>query len=110
MGLQESFHIGMFDNPTVLEDFLAEPNTIEHVNEFLQRNGDKILFFYTLTPNPNEVKSRTLHVSKSALSARNCLNEGGVCMYFIRYNTEQEVSLVGFEQEIFTGLVQPHVL
>jgi len=38
--LQETFHFGGYDNPTLLEDFLSEPEVVELIND---------VFIYTLS-------------------------------------------------------------
>jgi len=44
--IQESFKIGGYDNPALLEDFMTEQNNLSKINKFLKAGGPCRLFFY----------------------------------------------------------------
>ena len=44
--IQESLKVGGFDNPTLIEDFMCKPETLDMINEFLQPGGPCRLFFF----------------------------------------------------------------
>ena len=108
--LQETFNVGIFDDPTVLEDFISNPNTVEQINNFLQANGNKVIFFYSHKPKPDGEKVRSIYVTEYASNLPTILAEDGICIYFMRSSNQTEVDVVGFEQEIFCGQVNQDVL
>ena len=61
--IQESFKIGGFDNPTLLEDFMCEESTLNKVNKFLRAGGPCRLFIYCQTPESGVISTRELHVT-----------------------------------------------
>ncbi|XP_071818739.1 dynein axonemal heavy chain 5-like isoform X4 [Apostichopus japonicus] len=115
--IQESFHIGGFgDNPTLLEDFLCEPQTLELINQFLGAGGTNKLFFYSDRPqstsvNPSGLQStRQLHVVNSLATLKGVNIEETTCLYFLRHDVSSEVDPVRMEKDIFCGELRHSVL
>ena len=61
--IQESFKIGGYDNPTLLEDFMCEESTLNKVNKFFRAGGPCRLFFYCQKPESGVISTRELHVT-----------------------------------------------
>ena len=102
--IQESFHIGGFDNPTLLEDFLCQHETLDMINKFLQPRGPCRLFFYCVKPESGTLSTRQLHITGSLATLR----EGGALeditiLYFLRHNTESEVDATHMQKDIYCG-------
>lgn len=123
--LQETFHFGGYDNPTLLEDFLSESDVGELINRFLSPGEPCKLFFYcnatppssvcspTALSTPNEScsspgPSRMLHVASRL--ARDVLAQGCVCLYVLRKSIEEEVDSSMMEKELFCGEIRHSVL
>lgn len=123
--LQETFHFGSYDNPTLLEDFLSEPEVGELINRFLSPGEPQKLFFYcnatppsslcspTMLGPPNQsfaspCPSRMLHVVPSLV--RDVLAQGCVCLYILRKNTKEVVDSSMMEKELFCGVIRHSVL
>lgn len=110
--LQETFHFGGYDNPTVLEDFLSDPEVVDLINDFLAPGEPRKVFFYceeaprdgSRTPSA----SRRLH----ATSELTCdtLSRGQVCLYVLRAETGGEVEASQMERELFCGELRHSVL
>lgn len=115
--IQESFHIGGFnDNPTLLEDFLCEPRTLELINQFLGQGGLNKLFFYSDRPQTSALQpsglqsTRQLHVVDSLANLNDVNIEETTCLYFLRHSVEKEVDPVRMEKDIFCGELRHSVL
>ena len=111
--LQESFHFGGYDNPTLLEDFLSEPEVVELINDFLAPGEPHKLFFYCdEIPNGDSrapsVSSRQLHIT-SKLS-KDVVSQGRVCLYVLRTDVGGEVDVTQMEKELFCGELRHSVL
>ena len=48
--LQESFRIGGNDNPSNVESFISDPDTLAIVNQFFAARGSNKLFFFLIQP------------------------------------------------------------
>ncbi|XP_071801693.1 uncharacterized protein [Asterias amurensis] len=115
--IQESFHIGGFhDNPTLLEDFLCESQTLELINQFLGTGGPNKLFFYSDRPQtstlfPSGLQStRQLHVVSSLATLKEVNIEETTCLYFLRHHVNHDVDPVHMEKDIFCGELRHSVL
>lgn len=121
--LQETFHFGGYDNPTLLEDFLSEPDVVDLINEFLSPGEPKKLFFYcdaappsshcSPVPSHGEAQtppdsSRRLHIVSHL--TRDVLAQGCVCLYVLRKNVEAEVDAALMEKELYCGELRHSVL
>ena len=124
--LQETFHFGGYDNPTLLEDFLSESDVVDLINKFLSPGGPRKLFFYCdaaplsshCSPVPNlggggegramSASSRHLHLVSQL--TRDVLAQGCVCLYVLRRNMEAEVDVSQMEKELFSGELRHSVL
>lgn len=115
--LQETFHFGGYDNPTLLEDFLSESQVIDLINAFLAPGEPHKLFFYCdASPRANTAPSlgepaplsRQLHVL--AQLSKDVLAEGCVCLYILRKDTGGEVDSTQMEKELFCGELRHSVL
>ena len=115
--LQETFHFGGYDNPTLLEDFLSESHVIELINAFLAPGEPHKLFFYCDTPvsaSPSTPLgdpiplSRQLHILPQL--SKDVLSEGCVCLYVLRRDTGGEVDVTQMERELFCGELRHSVL
>lgn len=110
--LQETFHFGGYDNPTLLEDFLSEPEVVELINDFLAPGEPCKLFFYchkipigdSCTPSV----TRSLHVSPDL--TRDVVSQGRVCLYVLRRDMGGEVDISQMERELYCGELRHSVL
>ena len=110
--LQETFHFGGYDNPTVLEDFLSDPEVVDLINDFLAPGEPRKLFFYcegsagdgSRTPSA----SRRLHATSELTS--DAVSRGKVCLYVLRGETDGEVEPAQMEKELFCGELRHSVL
>lgn len=114
--LQETFHFGGFDNPTLLEDFLTDPDVMDTINSFLGPGDPCKLFFYCDEPPPTRDGSRSTSASSRRLRAAlelssEALNRGGkVCLYAVRSDTSREVEPGQMEKEVLCGEIRHSVL
>ncbi len=115
--LQETFHFGGYDSPTLLEDFLSETQVIGSINSFLAPGEPHKLFFYSNTPlkagtttslGETSPVSRQLHVTMQL--SKEMLCEGCVCLYVLRRDTGGEVDTTQMERELFCGELRHSVL
>ena len=110
--LQETFHFGGYDNPTVLEDFLSDPEVVDLINDFLAPGEPRKLFFHCDEPARDGSRtpsaSRRLHAT-SELTA-DSVNRGKVCLYVLRAETDGEVDATQMERELFCGELRHSVL
>lgn len=115
--LQETFHFGGYDSPTLLEDFLSETQVIANINSFLAPGEPHKLFFYCNTPpkasttdslDDMSPASRQLHIITQL--SKEMLNEGCVCLYVLRKDTGGEVDTSQMEIELFCGELRHSVL
>lgn len=110
--LQETFHFGGYDNPTVLEDFLSDPEVVDVINDFLAPGEPRKVFFYcdesprdgSRTPSA----SRRLHATSELTS--DTLSRSQVCLYVLRAETEGEVEAAQMERELYCGELRHSVL
>ncbi|XP_066278010.1 uncharacterized protein [Branchiostoma lanceolatum] len=100
--IQESFHIGGFDNPTLLEDFLCEPRTLELINQFLNPNGPAKIFCCCDKPQQGTLSTRDLFITTSLANLKVSV-ENTLILYFLRLKTNKEVDPVRMERDIFCG-------
>ena len=102
--IQESFHIGGYDNPTLLEDFLCEPETLDMINQFLHPGGPSRLFFYCNKPETGTLSTRQLHVTGTLGNLKDVDNLDTVTiLYFLRHNVDAEVDQQRIEKDIYCG-------
>lgn len=122
--LQETFHFGGYDNPTLLEDFLSELDVVDLINKFLSPGEPQKLFFYcdaappsshcSPVPSHGEVQSpsgsssRQLHAVSHL--TRDVLAQGCVCLYVLRKNIDKEVDVSMMERELYCGELRHSVL
>ena len=120
--LQETFHFGGYDNPTLLEDFLSEPDVVDAINSFLSSGQPSKLFFYcndvlsssSPTPSPGNVldvpttANRQLHVTSKLTT--DVVSQGCVCLYILRKDVQGEVDISQMEKELFCGELRHSVL
>lgn len=110
--LQETFHFGGYDNPTVLEDFLSDPEVVDLINDFLAPGDPRKLFFYCDAPPRDGSRtpsaSRRLHATSELTS--DAVSRGKVCLYVLRTETDGEVEAAQMEKELFCGELRHSVL
>lgn len=121
--LQETFHFGGYDNPTLLEDFLSEPDVVDLINKFLSPGEPRKLFFYCDAAPPSSHgspvashsegqspsgASRQLHAASHL--TRDVLAHGCVCLYVLRKNVMSEVDASMMEKELYCGELRHSVL
>ena len=109
--LQETFHFGGYDNPTLLEDFLSEPEVFELINDFLAPGEPCKLFFYCEAPAGDSrapSASRRLHVA--AHLGKDVISHGRVCLYVLRKDVGGEVDVTQMEKELFCGELRYSIL
>ncbi|XP_074662754.1 uncharacterized protein LOC141915202 [Tubulanus polymorphus] len=101
--IQESFHVGGFDNPTLLEDFMCRDDTLQIINQFLGAHGPRRLFFYTDKPDSNTPFSRQLHVTGNLTNLKDVNLEEVSVLFFIRHDVERDVDPVHMEKDVYCG-------
>ena len=113
--LQETFHFGGYDNPTLLEDFLSEPEVVELINNFLAPGEPRKLFFYcdeiptdTSGSRAPSASSRRLHIA--AQLTQDVVSGGRVCLYVLRRDIGGEVDVSQMEKELFCGEIRHSIL
>ena len=93
--IQESFHIGGYDNPTLLEDFFNDDATLDMINGFLNAGGQSRLFFYCGRAETGVLSTRQLHVTGTLASLKGVNLEEITILYFLRRDTDREVRAGG---------------
>ena len=104
--LQETFHIGAQDSPTMLEDFMADQTTLDYINDFLAVGGHTKLFFYCPKPSINSLVPRRMSVTNTTAKLRELLNEESICLYFLRSDAEHVIDSNRVEKEVFCGEIK----
>ena len=110
--LQETFHFSGYDSPTLLEDFLSEPDVVDLINKFLGPGDPCKLFFYCedeVSGNARATSaSRKLQVTPQL--SKDVVSQGSVCLYVLRQDTGGEVDITQMEKELFCGELRHSVL
>ena len=104
--LQETFHIGAQDSPTMLEDFMAEQTTLDYINDFLAVGGHTKLFFYCPRPSQETPVARKMSVTNTTAKLREVLNEESICLYFLRSEADHVIESNRVEKEVFCGEIK----
>ena len=108
--LQETFHFGGYDGPTLLEDFLSDPEVMELISSFLGPGEPRKLFFYCEEAPPlSREGSRTPSAGSRRLRAVAELDgesslsraAGRVCLYVLRSDSGGEVGDI--DREVLCG-------
>lgn len=108
--IQESFHIGGFDNPTMLEDFLCQPNTLKTINDFLRADGETTLIFYCEKPVSGSRTTRELNLATTLEDIIQVpINETNI-IYFLRNKTDKDVDMNYMQKDIFCGEIKGNIL
>ena len=108
--IQESFHIGGYDSPTLLEDFMCEHETLEMINQFLRSGGPCRLFFYCKNPDISGLLNRELHITGSLTTLKNVDLETITILYFLRTDLSMEVDPNHMEKDIYCGELKGNTL
>ena len=101
--IQESFHIGGYDNPTLLEDFMCEPETLEMINHFLNAGGPCRIFFYCDKPESDTLSTRQLHTTGSLATLKDVVLDDITILYFLRKSVDYDVDQSHIEKDVFCG-------
>ncbi|XP_052807484.1 dynein axonemal heavy chain 5-like isoform X7 [Mya arenaria] len=101
--IQETFKIGGYDNPTLLEDFMIEDVTLGKINKFLKSGGPCRLFFYCEKPETGVLSTRELHVTGTLASLKDTNLERVNILYFLRNRVDKDVDGTRMERDIFCG-------
>ena len=101
--IQESFKIGGYDNPTLLEDFISESSTLDMINSFLNASGPNRLFFYCDKSDTKILSTRQLHILGSLSHLKDVSLHEITILYFLRHTTQNEVDHNHMERDIFCG-------
>ena len=101
--IQESFKLGTYDNPTLLEDFMCEETTLAKVNKFLKAGGPCRLFFYCEKSDTSEVTTREIHCTGNLATLKDVDLEKVIILYFLRNRTDKDVDSNRMERDIFCG-------
>ncbi|XP_070190368.1 uncharacterized protein [Littorina saxatilis] len=101
--IQESFKIGGYDNPTLLEDFMCEESTLNKVNKFLRAGGPCRLFFYCQIPESGVISTRELHVTGNLAMLKDVDLDKVTVLYLLRNRTDKDVDPNHMERDIFCG-------
>ncbi len=122
--LQETFQFGGYDTPTLLEDFLSEPDVVDLINKFLSPGLPRKLFFYcdaiplsshcSPAPDRGEVVQTSPTTSRSlrivSQLTKDVLSQGDVCLYVLRTSVDTEVDASMMEKELYCGELKHSVL
>lgn len=108
--LQETFHVGPYDSPTMLEDFMAEQTTLDYINDFLAPEGHTKLFFYCPKADPNSLLPRKMNIASSCAKLKEVMDGEAICLYFIRSNLERVIDPTCVEKEVFCGEIKENPL
>lgn len=105
--LQETFHFGGYDNPSLLEDFLSDFEVAEIISKFLGPGEPRNLFFYCEEEVEEEdsrapsAPSRQLHVTSHL--RKDVFSKSQVCLYVLRKGTDGEVDVSQLDRELYCG-------
>ena len=101
--IQESFRFDGNDNPTLLDDFIGDPSTLDMINSFLNAGGPNRLFFYCDKADSKMLSTRQLHIIGSLSQLKDISIHEITILYFLRHSTETEVDSKHMERDIFCG-------
>lgn len=104
--IQESFGIGGYDNPTMLEDFMCQEETMQAVNSFFAANGPCRIFFYCERSPGTELSARNLRFTDSLSKLRDTSIDNVYILFFLRHDTTKDVDLNHFEKDIMAGEIK----
>lgn len=115
--LQETFRFGGYDNPSVLEDFLADFEVAELITKLLSPGEPRKLFFYCEenrdedTGRSSSALCRQLRVtSKITKSFFTSVQNDRVCLYVLRKDPVKEVDSSAIDRELYCGEIRQSVL
>lgn len=109
--IQESFHIGGYDNPTLLEDFMCESETLDTINQFLSAGGLTRLFFYCDRPASASLSTRELHMTRSLATLKDSNLDALTVLYFLRRNVDvEDIDASRMEKDVFCGELKQNTL
>lgn len=108
--IQESFKLGSYDNPTLLEDFMCEETTLAKVNRFLRAGGPCRLFFYCEKTDITELTTREIYCTGNLASLKDVDLEKVTILYFLRNRTEKDVDPSRMEREIYCGELKSNTI
>lgn len=108
--IQESFGIGGYDNPTMLEDFMCQEDTMQAVNNFLAANGPCRIFFFCEKPSGGEMTSRNLNFTESLSKLKGMNMDKIYILFFLRHNSAKEVDHQHFERDIMAGEIKRNAI
>ncbi|XP_052708586.1 uncharacterized protein LOC128183562 isoform X10 [Crassostrea angulata] len=101
--IQETFKIGGYDNPTLLEDFMTEETTLNKINRFLKAGGPCRLFFSCAKADSGELSTRELNVTGTLAALKDADLDKVNILYFLRNRVDKDVDTVRYERDIFCG-------
>ena len=102
--IQESLKVGGFDNPTLIEDFMCKPDTLDMINQFLQAGGPCRLFFYCDKSDSGPASTlRGLKLTGNLSSLKQFNLEDVIVLYLLRNNIGSEVDPGHIEKDIYCG-------
>ncbi|OWF37572.1 Dynein heavy chain 5, axonemal [Mizuhopecten yessoensis] len=101
--IQETFKIGGYDNPTLLEDFMTEEGTLTKINRFLKSSGPCRLFFYSEKPENATLSSRELYVTGTLAALKDVNLDNVNILYFLRNRVDKDVDGHRMERDVFCG-------
>lgn len=108
--IQQSFGIGGYDNPTMLEDFMCQEDTMLAVNSFFAANGPSRIFFYCEKPSGTELSTRNLHFTDSLSKVKGINLDKVQILYFLRHDTSKEVDHHHFERDVMAGEIKRNAI
>jgi len=109
--IQETFGIGGFDNPTLLEDFMCQDDTMEAVTRFLTGGTHACrIFFYCERTENNELSARELRFTDSLSKLKDTNLDRVSILYFLRRDTSKDVDHSHFEREIVSGEIKRNAI
>ena len=95
--------MGGFDNPTMLEDFLCEPQTLSLINAFLNAGGPCRLFVYCEKADGIVSSIRELHITDTLADLRDTDVENITILYLLRHEIDAQVEPSRIDKYIFSG-------
>ncbi|XP_075255403.1 dynein axonemal heavy chain 5-like isoform X4 [Convolutriloba macropyga] len=107
--IQDTFSIGGTSNPSGLEEYICEPETLDLINELFIAGGQRRLFFYVErekgTSHDIVLQLTQLRYTNNLLECKEVKTYDTPILYFIRPDVTKDVDATRFERDILTGVV-----
>ncbi len=102
--IQETFQIGGLENPTQLEEFMCDADTLKLVDRFLSANGLCKLFFYW------DKSSGQLKITGCLSTVKGLNLETMTVLFMLRKNVAVDIEAMSIERDVFSGELKGSLL